>query len=79
VQPQPLLQCNLNHSCRAQDLLLQNLVEREIGLTMVAEPHSIRDASRGAGYTLGSVVKLWTGVAGNPSCSMIEQGRGFGS
>jgi hypothetical protein len=71
------LECNLNHSRLAQDLTLQSLGEQGISLTVVAEPYSIPDASRGAGDLLCSVAILWTGVAGNASCLMIEQGRGF--
>jgi hypothetical protein len=72
-----LLQCNLNHSRRAQDLMPQSSVERKIGLAVVAEPYSIPDTSRGARSLLGLVAILWTGIAGNPSCSIIEQGRRF--
>jgi hypothetical protein len=57
--------------------MLQSLVEQRIGLAVVAEPYSIPDASRRAGDLLGSDIILWTGVAGNPSCSIIEQGRDF--
>jgi exonuclease III len=43
----------------------------------VAEPYSIPDASQGAGDLFGLVAILWIGIAGSPSCSVIEQGRGF--
>ena len=34
-----LVQTNLNHSARAQDLLRQTLAERQIELAIVAEPY----------------------------------------
>jgi hypothetical protein len=52
-------------------------VERKIGLAVVAELYSIPDASQGARDLLGLVAILWTGIAGNTSCSIIEQGQGF--
>jgi hypothetical protein len=52
--------------------MLQSLVERRIGLVVLAEPFSIPDASRGAGDLHGLVSILWTRIAGNLSCSMIE-------
>ncbi|XP_076476110.1 uncharacterized protein LOC143302923 [Bombus vancouverensis nearcticus] len=57
--------------------MFQSLTERRIALAAVAEPHSIPDASRGAGYLIGSVAVFWTGITGSPSCSVIERGRCF--
>lgn len=36
-----LLQANINHSARAQDLLMQTLAEWNIGLAMVTESYLI--------------------------------------
>ncbi|XP_050493834.1 uncharacterized protein LOC126875153 [Bombus huntii] len=74
---QPPLQRNLNRSRRAQDLMFQSLTERRIALAAVAEPYSILDASRDAEDLIGSVAVFWTGIAGSPSCSVIERARGF--
>jgi len=38
-----LLQANLNHACQVQNLFLQSLAERGIGLAVVAEPYKIPD------------------------------------
>ncbi|XP_068985002.1 uncharacterized protein [Bombus flavifrons] len=57
--------------------MFQSLTERRIALAAVAEPYCIPDASRGAGDLTGSVAIFWTGIAGSPSCSVIERGRGF--
>ncbi|XP_050490454.1 uncharacterized protein LOC126873526 [Bombus huntii] len=57
--------------------MFQSLTERRIGLAAVAEPYSIPDASRGAEDLIGPVAIFWTGIARSPSCSVIEQGRGF--
>ena len=53
------------------------VVTTSTGLAAVAEPHSIPNASRGAGDLIGSVAIFWNGSAGSPSCSVIERGRGF--
>ncbi|XP_068974756.1 uncharacterized protein [Bombus flavifrons] len=57
--------------------MFQSLTERRIALAAVAEPYCISDASRGAVDLTGSVAIFWTGIAGSPSCSVIERGRGF--
>ncbi|XP_076482261.1 uncharacterized protein LOC143303938 [Bombus vancouverensis nearcticus] len=57
--------------------MFQSLTERRIALAAVAEPYSILDASRDAEDLIGSVAVFWTGIAGSPSCSVIERGRGF--
>ena len=36
-----IIQANINHSARAQDLLLQTMAELGLGLALVAEPYCI--------------------------------------
>jgi len=36
-----ILQANLNHACRVQDLFLHGLAERDCGLGIVAEPYRV--------------------------------------
>ncbi|XP_033364995.1 uncharacterized protein LOC117242437 [Bombus vosnesenskii] len=62
---------------RVRFLDRKSLTERRIALAAVTEPYSIPDASRGAGDLIGSVAIFWTGIAGSPSCSVIERGRDF--
>lgn len=57
--------------------MFQNLVERAIGLAMVAEPYSILDVSRGAGDQVGLDAIFCAVIAVSPPYWVIEQGRGF--
>ncbi|XP_011171529.1 uncharacterized protein LOC105204167 [Solenopsis invicta] len=66
-----LFQTNLNHSARAQDLLVQTIAEWNIELAIVAEPYAVPSANTsGAGASLvlgkrdeGYVACLWGGWA----------------
>ena len=50
-----LLQGNLNHSARAQDLMCQNLAEWSIDMAVVAEPYLVQQKSNGFGDRDGLV------------------------
>ncbi|XP_076384326.1 uncharacterized protein LOC143262577 [Megalopta genalis] len=72
-----IIQANLNHSARAQDLLVQYLVEWGTGLAVVAEPYRVPDHPHWMGDTSGSAAIYWVGRQGSPACSVIERGWGF--
>lgn len=77
-----LLQANLNHACRAQDLFLHTLAERDCGLGIVAEPYRspmgatnwFTDAPPGKGC-LAAIV--WRSKEGSPPCRMRGRGTGY--
>ncbi|XP_053990150.1 uncharacterized protein LOC128882548 [Hylaeus volcanicus] len=73
----PIIQVNLNHSARAQDLLMQTLVEWEAGLAVVAEPYRVPNHPNWVGDQLGSATVVWNGRPGSPPLSIIECDRGF--
>ncbi|XP_072757032.1 uncharacterized protein [Anoplolepis gracilipes] len=50
-----LLQANINHSARAQDLLMQHLAEWNIELAVVAEPYYVPPRNNWKRDTCGSV------------------------
>ncbi|XP_053989631.1 uncharacterized protein LOC128882088 [Hylaeus volcanicus] len=70
----PIIQVNLNHSARAQDLLMQTLVEWEAGLAVAAEPYRVPNHPNWVGDQLGSATVV---RPGSPPLSIIECGRGF--
>lgn len=70
-----LLQVNLNHSRRAQDLFCYAL-ERGIGLGIVAEPYRVPDKNPNwAGDDDGSVVR--NTAFRSPPLTVKERGRGY--
>ncbi|XP_076547395.1 uncharacterized protein LOC143305946 [Osmia lignaria lignaria] len=71
----PIIQGNLNHSARAQDLLLHHLAEWKIGLAVAAEPYRVPDRHDWFGDADGSVTVIVTALA--PPPTLIERGRGF--
>nr|XP_033337116.1 uncharacterized protein LOC117226650 [Megalopta genalis] len=72
-----IIQANLNHSARAQDLLVQYLAERGAGLAVVAEPYRVPDHPHWMGDSGGSAAIYWVGRPGSPACSVIERDWGF--
>ncbi|XP_053989964.1 uncharacterized protein LOC128882396, partial [Hylaeus volcanicus] len=73
----PIIQINLNHSARAQDLLMQTLVEWGAGLTVLAEPYRVPDHPYWMGDLLGSAAIVWSGRPGTPPLELLECGRGY--
>ncbi|XP_029054267.2 uncharacterized protein LOC114881605 [Osmia bicornis bicornis] len=71
----PIIQGNLNHSTRAQDLLLHHLAEWKIGLAVAAEPYRVPDRHDWFGDDDGSVAVIGTAFA--LPTTLIERGRGF--
>lgn len=72
-----LLQANINHSVRAQDLLLQTLTEWLIDLTVVTEPYNVLDRPNWHGDERGSVAIIGAAVADAPPLDFLEKGEGY--
>ncbi|XP_053985480.1 uncharacterized protein LOC128879931 [Hylaeus volcanicus] len=73
----PIIQVNLNHSTRAQDLLMQTVVEWGAGLAVVAEPYRVPDHAYWMGDLLDSAAIVWSGRPGTPPLALLERGKGF--
>ena len=71
-----IIQINLNHSARAQDLLLQTMAEYEIGLAVVAEPYRIPQ-DYGVGDTTDTAAIVRAEAIGSPTINIIKRDRGF--
>ncbi|XP_029668594.1 uncharacterized protein LOC115238694 [Formica exsecta] len=75
--PLGILQANLNHACRAQDLFLHGLAERGFGLGVAAEPYQVPEASPcWTGDRTGSVAITWRNDPTLPPCTPVEAGAG---
>jgi hypothetical protein len=73
-----LLQTNLNHCARAQDLLVQTLAEWDIELAIVAEPYAVPPAdNRWRGDTAGLVAIVSKGGNAGPPLVPGESGEGY--
>ncbi|XP_072934935.1 uncharacterized protein [Epargyreus clarus] len=72
-----LLQGNLNHCSRAQDLLLQCLTECSVSLAVVAEPYRVPDHPRWFGDNAQLVAVYWAGGETDPPCSRRHTGQGI--
>ncbi|XP_073962017.1 uncharacterized protein [Choristoneura fumiferana] len=69
------LQTNINHSARAQDLLMQVLAEWKIGVAVVAEPYLIPPRKTGWGH--GGLSRRGGAVNGPQRLSLRERGAGY--
>ncbi|XP_072746722.1 uncharacterized protein [Anoplolepis gracilipes] len=72
------IQANINHARRAQDLLLQTIAERGIGLAIVWEPY--RSPSNHPNWKVdgsGTVAIIRGSNSHNPPCSLLKSGRGY--
>ena len=67
-----IVQINLNHSARAQDLLLQTMAERGLGLAVAAEPYRIPQRN-GVGDTMGTVAVIRAGSIDSPAIVTIHR------
>jgi len=70
-----VIQANLNHARRAQDLLFQGMVEWGIALAVIAEPYSI--PPQWLGDRDGSVALARGPDRGGPPLVLLERGSGF--
>ncbi|XP_070171424.1 uncharacterized protein, partial [Polyergus mexicanus] len=72
-----ILQANLNHARRAQDLFLHSLAERGFGLGIAAEPYRVpRTSPCWIGDRTGSVAITWRHDPTLPPCTPVEAGEG---
>jgi hypothetical protein len=71
-----LLQCNLGHARRAQDLLCQTIRESRIALAVVAEPYRVPGAPNWAQDTSGREAITWSPVLGAHG-ALLYRGNGY--
>ena len=77
-----ILQSNLNHSARAQDLLVQTMAEWNIELAILAEPYRVPDSTDWIG-DLGARVAIvrggtWFSPGSRTGAQRWSRGRGMG-
>ncbi|XP_013166408.1 PREDICTED: uncharacterized protein LOC106116895 [Papilio xuthus] len=72
-----LLQANINHSARAQDLLFQSMAEWKIHVAVVAEPYRVPSGNEWVGDADGLVALTSRSVAGSPAFADVVRGRGY--
>ncbi|XP_029154835.1 uncharacterized protein LOC114927928 [Nylanderia fulva] len=73
-----LLQTNLNHCARAQDLFVQTLAEWNIGLAVAAEPYYVHPNRSGwLGDEDGQVAIVGQSLPGGPPLALKEKGEGY--
>ncbi|XP_020297386.1 uncharacterized protein LOC109861943 [Pseudomyrmex gracilis] len=79
MNPPLLLQCNVNHSRGAQDLMIQSLAELGGVIAVAAEPYNVPDHPSWLGAEDGSVALYFRYGSGPESSvfSLLERGRGF--
>lgn len=72
-----VIQANLNHCARAQDLLFQSLAQWMISVAVVAEPYSIPPRDDWTGDVDGSVALVVRTVADGLPMTGVIKGRGY--
>nr|XP_053616019.1 uncharacterized protein LOC128678467 [Plodia interpunctella] len=70
------LQANLNHSARAQDLLLQSMAEWDLDVAVVAEPYAVPSLPHWAG-DLDDLVAIVARPGAAPPLAIKKRGNGF--
>ncbi|XP_053989962.1 uncharacterized protein LOC128882394 [Hylaeus volcanicus] len=73
MPPLRILQANLNHSARAQDLFVHCLAELGVGLAVAAEPYRVADRPNWVADALGFVV-----IVGDDTAALRVFARGDG-
>lgn len=71
------LQANINHSARAQDLLMQCMAERSIQVAVVAEPYVVPPRSDWVGDLDGLVAITTQSPVPSPTFDSVTRGRGL--
>src|SRR5580765_385998 len=72
-----VIQCNLNRSRRAQDLLMQQVLEMRVGLCAISEPSYIPKTS-GWMYSDNSLAAIyWNGDVLGHACRLVRRGMNF--
>lgn len=72
-----LLQCNLNHSWGAHDILSQHMLEMEIGICTIAEPVQIPKSASWAGSKNGKAAIRWNPSKVGRSGTIVDTGEGY--
>ena len=72
-----IIQANLNHSARAQDLLLQTMTEHDIGIAAVSEPYRVPENSNYVGDLTGTAAIFRMGSTASPALKTIVRSRSF--
>ncbi|XP_047993589.1 uncharacterized protein LOC125232022 [Leguminivora glycinivorella] len=72
-----VLQCNINHCLRAQDLLMQNIRQWGVNVAAIAEPYYIPPLTHWAGSTDDRVALVVSGTDGSPPLICTERGQGY--
>ncbi|XP_039761378.1 uncharacterized protein LOC120634680, partial [Pararge aegeria] len=70
-----LLQANINHCARAQDLLFQSMAEWLIHVAVVAEPYRVPSGDNWVGDTEGVVAITSRSIVGSPAFDNVVRGR----
>ena len=71
-----IAQVNTNHSAASQDLLLQTMVEKGLGLAVISEPYRILN-NNCVGDLTGTVMALRIDSDDSPGMRAIEKGQGY--
>lgn len=71
-----MLQCNLNRSREAQDLMIQRMREESIDLCFISEPATIPDSRFWFGSLDGLAAFAWAPYR-IPSCELMYRGEKF--
>jgi hypothetical protein len=71
-----VLQCNLGHARRAQDLLSQTIRENKIALAVIAEPYRVPVEANWTQDNSGKVAITWNLNSG-PGDKLLDQGEGY--
>ncbi|XP_063542710.1 uncharacterized protein LOC134751256 [Cydia strobilella] len=72
-----VLQANLNHCARAQDLLFQSMAQWMIGVAVLAEPYSIPPRDDWVGDLDGSVALVVRTATGGSPLTHVLRGKGY--
>lgn len=68
-----VLQCNINHSWSAQDMLEQNMIDLKIGLCVISEPIRIPNTV----FWFGKAAINWNPEILRDPCTLAGKGRHF--
>ncbi|XP_046743142.1 uncharacterized protein LOC124409516 [Diprion similis] len=71
------LQCNLNHSQRAQDLLSQYVVEAGVDVCLISEPHGIPDSPHWLSSEDKRAAITWRPQSLQQRCCLIKKAQGY--
>lgn len=76
--PSKIMQANLNHARHAQELLLQHMDERDLGMAVIAESYRVpTEHPAWAGAPDGSVAITWRRTRNPVPCNREEAGDSY--